>query len=124
MQVVPYLLIGAGIGAFIYGFVPERLIIKVAGPSNFFAIPVASVIGIPMYIRVETIIPIGKVLLAKGMSLGAIMALIISGAGASIPELTLLAAIFKPKLVAIFTLTILVVAVLAGYAFQALQPIL
>ena len=103
---------------------PEQLIIKVAGPGNSFAIPVAAVIGVPMYIRVETMIPIGKVLLAKGMSLGAIMALIIGGAGASIPEITLLAAIFKPKLVAIFTLTILVVAVLAGYIFQALQPIL
>lgn len=124
MQVVPYLIIGAGIGAFIYGFVPEQLIIRVAGPGNSFAIPAAAVIGIPMYIRVETMIPIGTVLLAKGMSLGAIMALIIGGAGASIPEITLLAAIFKPKLVAIFTLTILAVAVLAGYIFQALQPIL
>ena len=81
MQVVPYLIIGAGIGAFIYGFVPEQLIIRVAGPGNSFAIPAAAVIGIPMYIRVETMIPIGTVLLAKGMSLGAIMALIIGGAG-------------------------------------------
>jgi len=69
-------------------------------------------------------IPIGTVLLAKGMSLGAIMALIIGGAGASIPELTLLASIFKPKLVATFTVTILVVAILSGFIFQILQPIL
>ncbi|WP_282442304.1 permease [Pelotomaculum sp. PtaB.Bin117] len=69
-------------------------------------------------------IPIGTVLLAKGMSLGAIMALIIGGAGASIPELTLLASIFKPKLVAIFTVTIFAVAILSGFIFQILQPIL
>ncbi|OPY63347.1 MAG: putative permease [Pelotomaculum sp. PtaU1.Bin065] len=124
IQVVPYLIIGAGIGSFIYGFVPEEFIIKVAGPGNLFAIPVAAAIGIPMYIRVETMIPIGTVLLAKGMSLGAIMALIIGGAGASIPELTLLASIFKPKLVATFTVTILVVAILSGFIFQILQPIL
>lgn len=124
LQVVPYLLIGAAIGAFIYGFVPEDLIIKVAGPGNFFTIPVAAVIGIPMYIRVETIIPIGSVLLAKGMSIGALMALIIGGAGASIPELTLLASIFKPKLVVVFTVTVLLVAVIAGCVFQMLQPLL
>jgi len=124
IQVVPYLIIGAGIGSFIYGFVPEQFIIKVAGPGNLFAIPVAAAIGIPMYIRVETMIPIASVLLAKGMSLGALMALIIGGAGASIPEITLLASIFKPKLVATFTVTILAVAILAGYIFQTLQPIL
>ncbi len=124
IQVVPYLIIGAGIGSFIYGFVPEQFIIKVAGPGNLLAIPVAAAIGVPMYIWVETMIPIGSVLLAKGMSLGALMALIIGGAGASIPELTLLASIFKPRLVATFTVTIFAVAILAGYIFQTLHPIL
>jgi len=124
IQVVPFLIVGAGIGSFIYGFVPEQFIIKVAGPGNLFAIPVAAAIGVPMYIRVETMIPIASVLLAKGMSLGALMALIIGGAGASIPEITLLAAIFKPRLVATFTVTILAVATLAGYVFQTIQPII
>jgi len=119
-QIFPYLLIGAGIGAFIYGFAPEELITGLAGPSNPFAIPVAAAIGVPMYIRVETIIPIGAVLLQKGMSIGAVMALIIGGAGASIPEVTLLAAIFKKKLVAVFVITVLLVAILAGYLFNFL----
>ncbi len=122
-QVLPYLIIGAGIGAFIYGFVPEDFIIKVAGPDNPVAIPVAAAVGVPMYIRVETMIPIASVLMAKGMSLGAVMALIIGGAGASIPEITLLASIFKPRLVAAFTMTILVVAAVSGYVFQMLQPL-
>lgn len=121
-QVVPYLLVGAGIGAFIYGFVPEKMIIRVAGPGNPWAIPLAAVIGVPMYIRVETILPISSVLLAKGVSLGAVMALIIGGAGASIPEVTLLASIFKPRLVVIFVVTVLAVAIGAGYVFQILQP--
>ena len=120
-QVVPYLILGAGIGAFIYGFIPEEFIIRVAGPGNSWAIPIASVIGIPMYIRVETIIPIGAVLMEKGMSLGALMALIIGGAGASIPEVTLLASVFKPRLVAAFVITILVVATVSGFIFQAFQ---
>jgi hypothetical protein len=116
-QVLPYLIIGAGIGSFIYGFVPEQFIIRVAGTGNPWVIPVAAVIGVPMYIRVETMIPIGSVLLAKGMSLGALMALIIGGAGASIPEITLLTSIFKPRLVVVFIGTILTVAILSGYVF-------
>ncbi len=120
-QVLPYLILGAAIGAFIYGFVPEDLIVGIAGPDNPLAIPVAAVIGIPMYIRAETIIPISAVLLAKGMGIGAIMALIIGGAGASIPEVTLLASIFERRLVAAFVITILGVAVITGVAFQLIQ---
>ena len=119
-QVLPYLLLGAGIGAFIYGFVPEDLIVAVAGPDNPLAIPVAAVIGVPMYIRAETLIPISAVLLDKGMGIGAVMALIIGGAGASIPEVTLLSAIFERRLLAAFVVIILGVAILAGVAFQAL----
>ena len=122
-QVLPYLLLGAGIGAFIYGFVPGDLIVSLAGPNNPLAIPVAAVIGVPMYIRAETIIPISAVLLEKGMGIGAVMALIIGGAGASIPEVTLLAAIFERRLVAAFVATILTVAVLAGVVFQVLSVI-
>lgn len=118
---VPYLLLGAAIGAFIYGFVPEDLIVSVAGPGNPLAIPVAAVIGVPMYIRAETIIPISAVLLAKGMGIGAIMALIIGGAGASIPEVTLLASIFQRRLVAAFVATVMGVAIVTGILMQILQ---
>ncbi len=119
-QVLLYLLLGAGIGAFIYGFIPEDLIVSVAGPQNPLAIPVAAIIGVPMYIRAETIIPISAVLLEKGMGIGAVMALIIGGAGASIPEVTLLASIFEKRLVAAFVITVIGVAVLAGVIFQFL----
>jgi uncharacterized membrane protein YraQ (UPF0718 family) len=120
-QVLPYLLLGAAIGAFIYGFVPEDLIVLLAGPQNPLAIPVAAVIGIPMYIRAETIIPISAVLLEKGMGMGAVMALIIGGAGASIPEVTLLASIFKRRLVAAFVMIVLCVAIGTGVVLQLLQ---
>ena len=120
-QVLPYLLIGAGVGAVIYGFVPADVIVRVAGPDSLWAIPMAAVIGVPMYIRVETILPISSVLLDKGVSLGALVALIIGGAGASIPEITLLTSLFKPRLVIMFTITIFVVAVATGYIFQTFQ---
>ena len=109
-----FLIIGAAIGAVIYGFVPQDVIVRVAGPDNPLAIPIAALIGIPMYIRAETIIPISAVLMAKGMGVGAVVALIIGGAGMSIPEISLLTAIFKKKFVVVFIATILAVAVLAG----------
>ena len=114
-QLMPYLLIGAGIGAFIHGFVPTEIISRIAGPDNPLAVPVAAIIGIPIYIRAETMIPIGLALIEKGMSVGAVLALVIGGAGASIPELTLLSAIFEKKLLAAFVLTIFGIAVAAGY---------
>jgi uncharacterized membrane protein YraQ (UPF0718 family) len=118
VKVIPFLFVGAGVGAFIYGFVPESFIAKVAGPENVFAVPVAAVIGVPMYVRTETMIPIAKALNASGMSIGAIMALIIGGAGASIPEVTLLNTIFKKKMVVAFVLSVFLVATIAGYMFN------
>lgn len=114
-QLMPYLLLGAAIGAFIHGFVPTALISRLAGPNNPLAIPVAAIIGIPIYIRAETMIPIGLALIEKGMSVGAVLALIIGGAGASIPELTLLSSIFRKRLLAAFVVTVFTIAVTAGY---------
>lgn len=117
---LPYLLIGAGVGALIYGVVPGEWIANVAGADNPFAIPVAAAIGVPLYIRAETLIPIGMALQSQGMSIGAVAALIIAGAGASIPEVTLLNTIFRPRLVAVFVLTIFTVAISVGYVANLL----
>ncbi|MDR0980587.1 MAG: permease [Methanocalculaceae archaeon] len=117
-QMLPYLLLGAAIGAFIYGFLPTDWVLAAAGPENFFAIPVAALIGIPLYIRAETILPIAAVLLEKGMSMGAVAALLIGGAGMSIPEITMLSAIFEKRLVAVFVTMIFVAAVSTGCILQ------
>ena len=115
-----YLLLGAAIGAFIYGFFPQDIVVKLAGPGNPWSIPIAALIGVPMYIRAETIIPIAAALVGKGMGLGTVLALIIGGAGASIPELIILGSMFKRKLIIAFALNVLVIAVLAGYLVDVL----
>ncbi|HLQ96658.1 MAG TPA: permease [Pseudogracilibacillus sp.] len=115
---LPYLAIGVFIGAFIYDFVPQDLIVKYAGGDNPWAIPIASVIGIPMYIRAEAILPIAGALVSKGMGLGTVIALLIGGAGASIPEVILLSKLFKRKLVVAFVISILVVAISTGLIVQ------
>ncbi|MGW7968504.1 permease [Staphylococcus xylosus] len=111
---LPYLFIGVFIGAFIYGFIPEEFITKYASGDSFISVFIASVIGIPMYIRPETMLPIAEALVSKGMSLGTVVALIIGGAGASIPEVVLLSKLFKKKFVVSFVIAILVVAIATG----------
>jgi uncharacterized membrane protein YraQ (UPF0718 family) len=113
-----YLIIGVAIGAVVYGYVPGDFVVRLAGPQNPLAIPVAALIGVPLYVRAETVIPIAVALTQKGMSLGAVIALIIGGAGMSIPEMTMLASIFKVRLVTIFVGMVFFTAVLAGFAFS------
>ena len=116
--VVGFLLLGAGIGAFIYEFVPTDLLANFAGTNNLWAVPLAAVLGIPMYIRTETMIPIASILITKGVAPGVMIALILGGAGASIPEVSLLSSIFKKKMVAAFVLCIFAVATITGYIFN------
>lgn len=115
-----YLLLGAGIGAFIYGFFPQDMVVRLAGPGNPWSIPIAAAIGVPMYIRAETIIPISAALVGKGMGLGTVLALIIGGAGASIPEIIILGSMFKKKLIAFFVLNVFLVAIASGYLVDVL----
>jgi len=116
--VLLYLIIGAGIGAFIYEFVPTDLLARFAGADNLWSVPLAAAIGVPMYIRTETMIPIASVLISKGVSYGTMIALIIGGAGASIPEVSLLSSIFKKKMVIAFVVCVFTVAVITGYVFN------
>lgn len=119
--VLAYLLVGVAIGAGIYGYLPQEVVLRFAGPDNPFAIPVAAAIGIPLYIRAETAIPIGVALMGKGMSVGAVIALIIGGAGMAIPEMSMLAGIFKKKLVAAIVIVIFLTAVIGGNIFNMIS---
>lgn len=118
--IMGYLLVGVALGAGIYGYMPQDFVMKIAGPDNPFAIPVAAVLGIPLYIRAETAIPIGLALMGKGMSIGAVISLITGGAGMAIPEMTMLGSIFKKQLVAMIVLVIFLTAVVSGYLFNIL----
>lgn len=117
-QVLPYLLIGIFIGSFIYGFIPTDLIAKYAGEGKWYAIPVAAVIGIPLYIRAEAVIPLSAALVKKGMALGSVMALIIGSAGASLTEVILLKSLFKTPMIVAFVSVILSMAIGAGFLYN------
>lgn len=115
--VYPYLVIGAAIGSVIHGAVPTDWISSYFGGNQWWLIPIAAIIGIPLYIRLSTMIPISQILIAKGMALGPVMAIMISSTGASLPEITLLNSIFKKRLVAAFILSVFMMATLSGTIF-------
>ncbi|RLC62834.1 MAG: permease [Chloroflexi bacterium] len=119
-RMLPFILGGVAIGAFIHGFVPEGFLAQYAGQANPFAVPLAAAVGVPMYIRTSTLIPIASALVEKGVGLGTVMALIIGGAGASIPELGLLSGIFKRKLFITYIITIFLIATIIGLLFNFL----
>ena len=115
--VLMYMVVGVAIGAAVYGCVPASFVASVAGPGNPLAIPAAALVGIPLYVRAETMIPIAVALSGKGMGMGAVIALIIGGAGMSIPEMGMLTGIFRLRLVAAFVAFVFLTAVGAGLVF-------
>lgn len=116
----PFLLIGVAIGSMIYGFVPTEFIAKYTNKSNPFAVPISAVIGVPLYVRAEAVIPLSAALVKKGMSLGAAMALIIGSAGASLTEVILLKSLFNNKIIIAFLVIVLGMAIASGYTMNAL----
>ncbi|MDR7001663.1 uncharacterized membrane protein YraQ (UPF0718 family) [Neobacillus niacini] len=87
------------------------------GKEHWWLIPIAAMIGIPLYIRLSSMIPISQIRIAKGMALGPVMAMIISSAGASLPEVILLKSIFKKQLVVSFVFSVFVMLTLSGFIF-------
>lgn len=92
--------------------------VRYAGPGNPFAVPVAVLIGIPLYSNAAGTIPIVRALVAKGMPLGTVLALMMSIVAISVPELMILRRVLKPKLLAIFVGVVAAAIILTGYVFN------
>lgn len=114
----PYMLIAMVIGAAVHGFVPADFFARVASADNPAAVPSAALIGIPLYIRVTALLPLVGSFVAKGVSIGAVIALVIGSGGASLPEMILLKKLFRWPLLLAFLTVIFVMAVVGGYAFN------
>ena len=114
----PYMLIAMFIGAVVHGFVPTDFFTEVASADNPAAVPTAALIGIPLYIRVTTLLPLIGSFIAKGVSIGAVIALVIGSGGASLPEVILLKRLFYWPLLAAFLGVIFTMAVMAGFTFN------
>jgi uncharacterized protein len=120
LTVLPYILIGIAIGAVIHGYAPADFLATIAGPDNPFAVPIAVLIGIPLYSNAAGMIPIMEVLTAKGMAMGTTLAFMMAVIGLSLPELIILRKVIKIKLLAIFVGIMFVAITLTGYLFNAI----
>jgi uncharacterized protein len=118
VSALPYLLLGTAAGAAIYGLVPTSWVLVLAGPGQPFAIPLAAALGVPLYVNAETFFPISAALIEKGVGIGALMALVITSMGVSIPEVALLGSLFRWRLVAALVASVFAVAVGSGVFFM------
>ena len=116
--VLVYVLIGIGIGAAMHGFVPEGLFEQYMGKDNLFAVPIATILAVPMYSNAAGIVPIVEVFVAKGIPIGTAIAFMMGVVGLSIPEATLLKKVMTWKLVGIFFLVVAVCIIVSGYLFN------
>lgn len=116
-RIFPYVLVGALISAISAIFVPDTWVQKHLGNDSPWAIPIAAIIGVPLYLRIEMAIPILKALIVKGMSMGAAMSLIIGGTGASLPEIAIISSLLKPKAIIAFIISVMIMAVVGGFIF-------
>ncbi|WP_047245042.1 permease [Maribacter thermophilus] len=119
-RIFPYVILGALISAISAIFVPDAWVQEYLGNNSPFAIPIAAVIGVPLYLRIEMAIPILSALIGKGMSMGAAMALIIGGTGASLPEIAIISSMLKPKAIIAFIVAVMAMAIVGGFIFYFL----
>ncbi|MDE7447662.1 MAG: permease [Helicobacter sp.] len=110
-KILPYLVIGMAIGAFIHDFIPQGSLESVLKEFGYFGVVIAAFVALLLYIRVEAIIPIGLGLINAGVPLGVIMSLLIAGGGCSLPELILLKSIFTLRLLLLFMAMVLGIAI-------------
>jgi uncharacterized protein len=115
-----FVLIGIGLGAWIHGYVPMDFVLKYAGPGNPFAVPIAVLIGIPLYSNAAGTIPIVQALVEKGLPMGTALAFMMSIVAISTPEMIILRKVIKPKLIGIFAGIVAVAIIIVGYLFNAL----
>jgi len=120
-KVLPYILIGVGIGALIHNWIPEAWVESILGSNNPFGVLSATIIGVPMYADIFGTIPIAEALLAKGAQLGTILAFMMAVTTLSLPSMIMLKKAVKPKLLGLFIAICTVGIILVGYLFNVLQ---
>lgn len=123
-KVLPYLLVGVGVGALIHNWIPQSWVETVLGSGNPFGVLAAVLVGVPMYADIFGTIPVAEALLAKGAQLGTVLSFMMAVTTLSLPSLILLRKVVKPKLLALFVGICVAGIVVIGYLFNALQFVL
>ena len=117
-SVVLYVILGIAIGAAMHGYVPEAFFERYIGKDTWYAVPLAVILGVPMYANATGIIPIIQVFVAKGIPIGTSLAFMMAVVGLSIPEATLLKKVMSIKLITIFFGVVTICIIISGYMFN------
>ena len=120
-KVLPYLVVGVGIGAVIHNWIPESFIVGLLGNRNPLGVVIATAAGIPMYADIFGTIPIAEALLSKGALLGVVLSFMMGVTTLSLPSLVMLRKAVKPKLLGIFVAVCTVGILVVGYFFNGVQ---
>lgn len=123
-KVLPYILIGVGIGAIIHNWIPEGWVSTALGSNNPFGVILATLIGVPMYADIFGTIPIAEALFAKGAQLGVILSFMMAVTTLSLPSMIMLRKAVKPKLLALFIAICTIGIIIVGYLFNAFQALI
>ena len=118
-KVWPYILAGIAVGAAIHGYVPQQFMASIMGRDVWWAVPLAVLVGVPMYTNAAGVIPIVQALLAKGAALGTVLAFMMSVIGLSFPEMVILRKVLKTRLIATFVGVVAAGILVVGYVFNA-----
>lgn len=113
-----YIVIGVGVGAGAHGYVPDEALAGVLGSQNWYSVPLAVVIGIPLYSNAAGIIPIVSVLIEKGVTLGTALAFMMSVIALSLPEVIILKKVLKWQLIAVFISVVATGILVVGFLFN------
>ncbi|MBL0336162.1 MAG: permease [Chitinophagaceae bacterium] len=113
-----YIIIGIGLGAAMHGFIPTGFFEQYINKDNPLAVPIAVILGVPMYSNAAGVLPIIQVFVAKGIPIGTAIAFMMAVVGLSIPEATLLKKVMTWKLIAIFFTLITICIIISGYIFN------
>ncbi|MFA5368736.1 MAG: permease [Candidatus Paceibacterota bacterium] len=113
-----YVLIGIGIGAWIHGYIPADFLAKYAGGDNWFAVPLAILIGIPLYSNAAGIIPLMGALTEKGVAMGTALSFMMAVTALSLPEFIILKKVMKTKLIVVYALIVGLGIIFTGYLFN------
>jgi uncharacterized membrane protein YraQ (UPF0718 family) len=119
-KVWPYILAGIAVGAFIHGYVPETLMAELLGKQAWYSVPLAVLIGVPLYSNAAGVMPIVEALLGKGAALGSTLAFMMAVIGLSLPETIILRRVMRPRLIATFVGVVATGILLMGYLFNAI----
>ncbi|MEZ5289751.1 MAG: permease [Vicinamibacterales bacterium] len=118
-RVWPYVVGGIAVGAVIHGYVPEDFMAGIMGDDAWWSVPLAVLVGVPMYSNAAGVIPVVQALLAKGAALGTVLAFMMSVIALSLPELVILRKVLKTPLIATFVGVVAAGILLVGYVFNA-----